>query len=417
MYQMIYDNQGRLLTKTGTDGTTSYTYNNSGNGIEQVQTITGPNGITQSYTYDNYGRVTQSTENIPGEQSLATGFGYDSWGNNTSITYPSGIVITNLFNSDGYLNEIKNSESTIWKLDNLNSTGQPVQYSLGNSGLKTNFEYDTKGFVSKITTGIGVQSYTFEPTTGNLTNRTYKKSNESTTLSETFSNDGMDRLTNIGQTSSYVTYSANGNITHKSDAGGYVYDQTKTNAVTQILNNPGTIPSTLDSIAYTDFNMTSSVTEAPYEIQYTYGPGNQRIKSVLKNNGSTIETKYYSIGYEKEITGSTEREIHYISSPFGLVAVLIKQGGTTTTYYAETDHLGSIIALLNPDESYSEQYSYDACLPVRSEAKAGGRRRNPGSNIKIHLVLEPGSTIYPLLLSGQVLQLNWAKEEMKLVIG
>jgi hypothetical protein len=45
---------------------------------------------------------------------------------------------------------------TIWKLDNLNSTGQPVQYSLGNSGLKTNFEYDTKGFVSKITTGIGV---------------------------------------------------------------------------------------------------------------------------------------------------------------------------------------------------------------------------------------------------------------------
>jgi hypothetical protein len=77
---------------------------------------------------------------------------------------------------------------------------------------------------------------------------------------------------------------------------------------------------------------------------------------------------------------------------------MIKQPGTETFYYNETDHLGSIIGLINSDGTYAEQYSYDACLPVRSEAKAGERRRNPGSNIKIHLVLEPGSIIYPVLL-------------------
>jgi RHS repeat-associated protein len=132
--------------------------------------------------------------------------------------------------------------------------------------------------------------------------------------------------------------------------------------------------------------MTSSVTEAPYEIQYTYGPDNQRIKSVLKNNGSTIKTKYYSIGYEKEIAGTTERQIHYISSPYGLVAVLIKQGDTTSTYYTETDHLGSIIGLLNSDGTYEEQYSYDAW----------GRRRNhvdwTYTNVPVPTLIDRGYT-------------------------
>ena len=144
-------------------------------------------------------------------------------------------MITNLFNSDGYLNEINNSGSVIWHLNDINSSGQPKQYSLGNSGLMTNFEYDTKGFVSKITTGTGVQSYLFEPNTGNLTSRTYKKTNESTTLSESFTYDNMNRLHTCqvaGQDLKTMNYSTNGNITFKTDAGTYDYDQAKTNAVT-----------------------------------------------------------------------------------------------------------------------------------------------------------------------------------------
>ena len=51
-------------------------------------------------------------------------------------------------------------------------------------------------------------------------------------------------------------------------------------------------------------------------------------------------------------TLSAVRHIHYLSSPFGLEAVLTKQGQNVTTYFAETDYLGSIIGLMNPGGSY-----------------------------------------------------------------
>ncbi len=45
-------------------------------------------------------------------------------------------------------------------------------------------------------------------------------------------------------------------------------------------------------------------------MQITYGTDNQRIKSVLKNNGDVIKTKYYIPGYEKEVTAGGTRELH-----------------------------------------------------------------------------------------------------------
>jgi len=49
------------------------------------------------------------------------------------------------------------------------------------------------------------------------------------------------------------------------------------------------------------------------------------------------------------------------------VAVFVKENNSYTTYYVETDHLGSIIGLLRENGSYKERYSYDPW----------GRRRNP----------------------------------------
>ena len=70
-----------------------------------------------------------------------------------------------------------------------------------------------------------------------------------------------------------------------------------------------------------------------------------------------------------EVAGSDMRELHYLYSPYGLIAVMIKQGTTENIYYAETDQLVPIISLLNSDGSSAEKDLYDA----------GGRRRNPDS--------------------------------------
>jgi hypothetical protein len=248
--------------------------------------------------------------------------------------------------------------------------------------LKGKIDYDTKGFVSKITTGIGEQSFNFDPNTGNLTTRSFKKTNNPATVSETFTYDNMNRLYTYqvsGQSLNTVNYSNNGNITSKPDAGSYTYDGIKLNAVTSVTNPTGIISTTAQDITYTGFNKASLITEGTgtYETQITYGTDNQRIKSVLKNNGNVIKTKYFTPGYEKEVTAGGTRELHYINSPYGLVAILIKQGGNTNTYFTEADHLGSIIGLINADGSYAEQFSFDPCFARRSTTKEGGRRRNP----------------------------------------
>jgi RHS repeat-associated protein len=71
----------------------------------------------------------------------------------------------------------------------------------------------------------------------------------------------------------------------------------------------------------------------------------------------------------------------YIACPFGLIALLEKQEETTTTYFIETDHLGSIIGLINTDKSYAEHFSFDPW----------GRRRNP-NNWSYNSVPQPNIT-------------------------
>jgi RHS repeat-associated protein len=304
------------------------------------------------------------------------------------VTYPSGIVITNLYNSDGYLSEIKNSGSSIWKLDEINSSGQPEQYSLGSSGLKTNFEYDTKGFLNKKTTGQGVQFFDFNANTGNLDSRGYKKTSDTDTLTEVFTYDEMNRLytSQVEDEDNYtINYTSNGNISYKTDAGSYSYHSSQKNAVIGISNNPGTIISA-DTVDFTASNMTSSVYEWPYQVDYVYGVNDMRLKSIFKYKHTVQETKYYSGSYEKEVTGAGEKHLHYINCPYGLVAVLIKEGETTTLYYTETDHLGSIIGLMNSSGTYQEQFSFDPW----------GRRRNPAdwtfNNVPNPALLDRGFT-------------------------
>ncbi len=67
------------------------------------------------------------------------------------------------------------------------------------------------------------------------------------------------------------------------------------------------------------------------------------------------------------MTADSTWENYYIVSPYGLAALIVKHDTTSRIYYAETDHLGSLIGLMNGDGTFAERFSYDAW----------GRRRNP----------------------------------------
>jgi len=102
---------------------------------------------------------------------------------------------------------------------------------------------------------------------------------------------------------------------------------------------------------------------------YTYGIGTQRIKAALYNsNGQLVRTTWYGNGFERVVEGTTEKFYHWIQSPVGTVALVVKvTGGSTTTYYLCGDNLGSLTGIMDSSGTMTGEYSYDAW----------GRRRSP----------------------------------------
>ena len=190
------------------------------------------------------------------------------------------------------------------------------------NSLTVALSYDNYGRIKTKTTGQMKQTYGYDNASGNLLSRDYRPSGSGSGLTESFSYDNLNRLTGSQVTGSglmTVTYSPDGNINTKTDAGSYAYDSSRQNAVIAI-------------------------------------------------------------------EGSSVTETHYISSPSGLVAILVKQGPAVQTYYVETDHLGSVTGIINTDKTYASRSSYDAW----------GRRRNPSdwsyNNIPTPLITDRGFT-------------------------
>ena len=138
----------------------------------------------------------------------------------------------------------------------------------------------------------------------------------------------------------------------------YTYDANKKHAVVQVQNTSNLIQGAA-SLTYNAFNKVATVVQGTNTLTITYGPDRQRTKTVLVN-GSNTTTTLYADNYEQRTVNGTTTTYHYVASPDGLAAVYVKKNGTTTPYYVETDHLGSIINLF--DASGTKQFSatYDA---------------------------------------------------------
>ena len=200
--------------------------------------------------------------------------------------------------------------------------------------------------------------YTFNGSTGNLTSRTGMLSQ-----TETFGYDNVDRLVSIqhgSTTAMTLTYGANGNITSKTGIGTYSYG-TKPHAVTNVTNSSSLIDTDSQSITYTAFDKAASITQNGYQLDITYGTDLQRWKSVLKNGSTTVRTTLYAGDYEKITENGVTKQYYYIHGGNGLAALYVKQSNASDqVYYPCTDHLGSIIKLVDANGSSVYNATYDA---------------------------------------------------------
>ncbi len=370
-HTMQYDEMGRVTSRSGPDGpnpTTTEYYPTGSAAVNQVKKITGFAGNVSEYAYDSYGRLTTSTETIDGT-AYTTSYTYNTYGDITSKSFPSGFGTNHAYDGNGYLTSIKNSTNsvTLYSAGTQNGLGQPLTYSLGNGKTSSN-TYVNNMPTHYATPGVQDLTLTWEYASGNLQSRQDGLKNKT----ESFTYDNLNRLT--GSTVSglggiYQNYTPSGNITDKTDAGTYSYLATKPNAVSAV-SNPGTVIPLLEQfVSYTPFLQPHVLTENNYELTYTYGADYERIKGVLKQNNTLLRTRYYTgAGYEKDIVnGGATRDIHYINSPAGLIAIVVRENGNDTYHYVYSDHLGSILTVTDAGGSVEAEQNFDAW----------GRRRNP----------------------------------------
>ena len=176
--------------------------------------------------------------------------------------------------------------------------------------------------------------------------------------------DIMNRLTSaqVGTNTALTSnYSTDGNITVKSDAagtGGLEYLSSRINAVTKIAS-PMFFPDNTQNISYSVFQRPTNINENTKSIDFSYSFDYERRMATFKTNNMVDETRIYGGNYEKQTIGSTIREIHYISNGERLIAIIVKEGTTTSNYYAHTDHLGSILAITDNSMNYVAQQNFD----------------------------------------------------------
>ena len=386
-YTMAYDGLGKIVSRfCQTEGTTTYDYFPAGDCyVNKLKKITGFNGITKEYTYDLNYRDQLASESVTVDGQIhTTYFTYDIYGHLSSTQYPASVSVNRTYDANGNLLTITggntSSPVTIFTANAENGYGQYTSYTLGN-GLTAQSTYYYGIPTRYYTPGVQDLNLTWDYTRGNLLSR----NDAIKSKTETFTYDNLDRLTSatingVQQFSMGYDGSSSfsmGNITNKTDAGNYVYSNTKIHAVNYITNPTGPTappvshPQTLQQVSYTPFLKTASITEGVYQKNFTYGPDYERIKMEIIEPSIQMVTKYkYYFGdYEKrtQSNSTTAKFIYYVSNGSNLVAIMERSGtppkynsGAVTIHYVHIDHLGSLLTLTNQAGVVEAEQNFDA---------------------------------------------------------
>jgi RHS repeat-associated protein len=368
-----YDPTTGLLQSIVRNGeTTTYTYDNSLGHPSRIRSVELTGQHKQSFTYDDLDRIINVREEIDG-QTYNRGTEYDVMGRVKKEIYPSGYYTVAHYDSNGLFYKVTDRHGRhVWEAQTENAQGQLTSEKKGNR--ETAYTYHDTGRPELIQASGVLDILNEFDSKGNLIYRDDYISPSQPT--ETFVYDSMNRLTGgeiyswppTGSMSYSLSYDAQGNIQTKSDLSDLTMNygaNGKPHALTSISDVPENFPSNNLSVTYTDFKKIKTLTEGNKSYQITYGVDDQRRKSVYKENDTLKETRYYIGDYEEKINNATglTQKIHYLPG-----AIYIENSnGTNNFYYAYTDNLGSLTALVNENGTVAERYAYDPW----------GKRRNP----------------------------------------
>jgi len=390
---LSYDRLGRTLQRVEPDMTSAWTYDTAPNGIGKLASAvitSGPSGgFGRSMSYDSLGRPVQVATSIDGT-TYTMGAAYDANSRLTQVSYPSGFTARYAYNNLGYANQLLDAATSQvhWTANSMDAESHILQQTAGNGLVTTRSFNVTNGRLNSIATGSNnaVQnlSYTYD-----LLGNPLSRSDANTSMSETFTYDGLNRLTSatVNLTPAPLVktfaYSAIGNMLSKSDVGTYSYPAAGSPLPHAVMNvSGGNISSTFTydangnqtaglgrSIVYTSYNKPASIMQGARIISFLDDSEHQRFKQVTPE-GSTLYVAAFGVLAEVQNPGTTTQKwIEYLSVGNAKVGMRVIQtaSATPSTRYFLTDHLGSISVLTDENGNVVERLSFDAW----------GKRRNP----------------------------------------
>ena len=164
-----------------------------------------------------------------------------------------------------------------------------------------------------------------------------------------------------------------------SNIGSFNYKETAnagTYAISSVDFNDLALGKTTENISYTAFDKIKQLSHINGngilngKIEISYGLDQQRLYQTTTLENGTIKEKYFIGGlYEKEICDGTTKELCYISTPAGTVAIKQTENNIDTWLFLTHDHLGSVHCILNEDGSLEQELSFDPY----------GNRRDPNT--------------------------------------
>ena len=398
-----YDKLGRMTERDEPLGDiTTWTYDTaSGKGIGKLASVqfTPHTGSTLAaysnvMTYDTLGRPS-SQSTTAHNSTYVSSTAYDQFSRPITLTYPTGFVVKNLYDVNGYLKQITNSDATTtyWQANSYDSDGHLTEEQYGNGIITDRVYIPQNGLLKTITSGVGggtaVQNleYHFD-ILGNLKSRKdINQTVQGSTLTETFNYDPLNRLINwtvTGQTQQNVTYdtvgtgtASLGNIKHKDGVGDYTYPaagaahphavKTAGASGTATYDANGNMLSGFNrSMTWTWFNQPQLITGYSASSYFEYDPDHQRVWQHATGTSGLVDTTYVGGFYEKADDGNTIKQKCYINSPGGRVAIYTQTydlhtfGTTYDTKYCQRDHLGSVDVITNTTGAVLERDSFDA---------------------------------------------------------
>ncbi|MGD2250943.1 MAG: RHS repeat-associated core domain-containing protein [Candidatus Methanofastidiosia archaeon] len=371
-----YDSIYRLTQIQYQDSSTvSFTYDLNNNRTRMDDNA--PNtGDYVAYEYDTWNRLTNKTRYI-GQDTYTVSYQYDIANRLTELTYPDNTQILYTYDDLNRTTEIKryvDGSNDEILLDNVQYDTESLltQFDYGND-LTATFSYDSRDRLTALDVKDGQTSYLdLDYAYDNNSNITQLVNGWRDTSSvwhsdtESYSYDGLDRLTSASCTSWSHTYSYD-KVGNRTSKDGVTYTVNSVNEVTAL--SDGT------SFAYDDNGNRTQKTKGTDTWEYIYDYAN-RLKKVEENDSIIGEYVYDGDGKRIQVTENNETTTYiysglnivyeetmtgtavYIYGPTGRIAKRTTINQETNTFYYHTDHLGSTRLVIDSSKNIVSAAAY-----------------------------------------------------------